>query len=50
MTRGERIAWIWVWSAMALFAATAVFLAWNYSNLPLGYFFRGFICSWPNGI
>ncbi|WP_119268755.1 tetratricopeptide repeat protein [Taklimakanibacter deserti] len=48
MTRGEKIAWIWVWSAMALFAAAAVFAAWHYSHLPLGYF-RGFICSGPNG-
>lgn len=34
MTRGEKIAWIWVWSAIALVTLTGSYAAWGYRGLP----------------
>lgn len=34
MTRGEKIAWIWVWSAMTLVALGVAAVAWHYAGLP----------------
>jgi len=37
MTRGEKIAWIWVWSAMAVVALGLATAAWRYAGLPKAY-------------
>lgn len=47
MTRGEKIAWIWVWSAMALLSVAVLSAAWRYGNLPFAYF-ESFLCSGPH--
>ncbi len=37
MTRGEKIAWIWVWCAMALVIVALPFAVWRYWDVPLAY-------------
>lgn len=37
MTRGEKIAWIWVWSAMALVIVGLAVTAWRYWGFPKAY-------------
>lgn len=37
MTRGEKIAWIWVWSAMALVCVGLTLATWRYWGLPKAY-------------
>jgi tetratricopeptide (TPR) repeat protein len=38
MTRGERIAWIWVWSTVSCLSLAAAFLVWRSWALPFLYF------------
>jgi tetratricopeptide (TPR) repeat protein len=48
MTRGERVAWICVWSVIAAISATAAFAAWRYWALPYLYW-EANICARSNG-
>ncbi|WP_119392444.1 tetratricopeptide repeat protein [Taklimakanibacter lacteus] len=47
MTIGERIAWIWVWSALALLSVTLTIIIAQYWSLPLAYF-DAFLCEGQN--
>jgi tetratricopeptide (TPR) repeat protein len=44
MTRGEKIAWIWVWSAMTLVIIGSSFALWRYASLAFPYL-DVFICD-----
>lgn len=44
MTIGERIAWIWAWSAMVVLSVALAFAAWRYWGLPSAYF-DAFLCQ-----
>ncbi len=44
MTRGEKIAWIWVWSAMTLVIIGSSFAVWRYASLAFPYL-DAFICD-----
>ena len=37
MTRGEKIAWIWVWSVIAVVSATLAFATWRIWRLSFVY-------------
>lgn len=48
MTRGEKIAWIWVWSAMALVVIGSSFAVWRYGGLVFPYL-DAFACNSGTG-
>ena len=44
MTRGERIAWIWVWTTATLIVVTLGFVALQYWSLPVAHYYA-YLCN-----
>ncbi len=47
MTRGEKFAWIWVWSAMTLLSIALILAVWRYGKAPSAYL-DAMICASQN--